>query len=195
MPRNRIFLRLFFLIILVFTQPVSANAGVPVIFISFPLVLAGLIPVILIEIFFYWRVLKIEFRPLVSSTSLANLLSTLVGYPLAWGLLLGLEILTTGGSCGPGFDNALNGTLTAILEAAWLCDHATQLFWLIPVAFLLNLIIAYFISVFAEYLLIKRVTGFSDKKQLKRAVWQANLISYVFLLGTGLIYLFKVRNS
>lgn len=117
-----------------------------------------------------------------------NLASTLLGFPLAWFLLLGFEVLTTGLSCGPGFDTPLNAIVTTIFEAAWLCPYDTQLSWLIPTAIFINLSLALLLSVFIEYRILRFFTKYQDARTLKKAVWRANLISYLALSLLGIAF-------
>jgi len=167
----------------------SANAGVPMIFLSFPLMLITLVPIIFIESHIYTKTTGSPFKKSVAASATANSISTIAGFPLAWGLLLGLEILTTGGSCGPGFDTIPNSILTVILESAWLCPREDQLYWLIPVAFINSLIVAFFISVFIEYWILKKFMKNTDRKIVKKATYIANMTSYSLLVLLAFGYL------
>ena len=182
-------------IVLICSTPLSANAGVPVVFFSYPMMILALVPIILIEFFLISKKISADWRPVLKGVIWGNLASTLFGFPLAWFLLLGLEAATTGMSCGPGFDTPLKAVLTTLFEAAWLCPHDAQLSWLIPSAIFINLFLAYFISIFIEYQILKYFTRFPDTLLLKRMVWRANLISYLALSGLGIAFvkaIFKI---
>jgi hypothetical protein len=183
----------------VLSLPVAAhaNAGVPMIFLSFPIMLIALLPVIFIETSIFKRIVPIPYKKSFVSNGIANAISTIAGFPLAWGLLLAIELLTTGGSCGPGFDTISKSIITVIVEAAWLCPHEDHLYWLIPTAFIISLIVAFFISLVIEYYVNKRFHKECDKKQIRRAVYIANISSYCLLIFIGFGYLgfsiFEVR--
>lgn len=167
-----------------------ANAGVPMIFLSFPVMLFALIPIILIEARVLKKILEITYKKAIVPSGVVNLVTTIIGFPLSWGLLLGLELLTTSGSCGPGFSNIGTSIVTVIIESAWICPWENYLYWLIPVAFIISLIVAFFVSVLVEYLILKKIFKDFDKQKIKKGVWIANFVSYSFLVILSLIYLF-----
>lgn len=180
----------FFLFLLLPPSIASANAGVPMIFLTFPVMIFALIPIILIEAGILKKFLKITYKKAFLSFGLANLVTTIIGFPLSWGLLLVLELLTTGGSCGPGFHNIGTSIITVIVEAAWICPWEEHLFWMVPIAFIICLIIAFLISVWIEYLIIKRIFKNFDNKKVKKIVIIANSITYGLLIVLNLVYLF-----
>ena len=188
--RNLLIISLFSItIFLLLPVQASADAGVPMIFLSFPLMLISLIPIIFIESYIYTKTTSSPFKRSIAASATANSISTIAGFPLAWGLLFGLELLTTGGSCGPGFDTVPKSILTAILESAWLCPWEDQLYWLIPIAFINSLIVAFFISVLIEYFILKKFMKDTDRKVVKKATYIANISSYLLLILMGLGYL------
>lgn len=160
------------------------------IFLSFPVMLIALIPIIFLEGYIYTLNFKTPFKKSLAASASANVLSTIAGFPLSWGLLLGLEFLTTGGSCGPGFDTLPNTILTAILESAWLCPWEDHLYWLIPIAFINSLIVAFFISVILELFVTKKFFRTIEKKIIRATIFKANLLSYLVLVIFGVGYLF-----
>ena len=180
--------------LLVFPAIASADAGVPMIFLSFPIMLFALIPIIFIEAGILKKILGTTFKKSITSSSVANIVTTIIGFPLSWGLLLGLELLNIGirGSCGLGFSNIGTSIITAIVESAWICPWENYLYWLVPVAFIINLIVAFFVSVLFEYLILKKMFKEIGKRNVKRSVWIANLVSYSFLVIFGLIYLLSL---
>lgn len=177
------------IIILLLPIAVYANAGVPMIFISYPVMLFSLIPIILVESGIFVKILNISFKKSMLSNSISNIVSTTAGFPLAWFFLLFIEQITTGFSCGPGFDTIQNSIITAIVEAAWLCPWEKYLYWLIPTAFMINVIIAFFISILIEYFLNKKFYPEHDKKNIRKATIYANIFSYSILLIISTIYL------
>jgi hypothetical protein len=182
---------LFIALLLVAATPLPAlaNAGVPMIFLTFPAMLLALLPIILIESLIIQKSLNIAYKKAIIPNGVANAVSTIAGFPLAWRLLLGLELLTTGGSCGPGFETVSNSIITAILESAWLCPWENQLYWLIPVAFINCLIVAFFISIFIEYFIMKKMLKDHKKDVIKKVTYKANIISYALLVIVNIGYL------
>ena len=176
------------LILLIAIPFVVSDAGVPVIFITLPIMSIALIPIILIESFVLRHYIKFNFKKIVFPVGIANAATVIIGYPLSWGLLLVIELITTGGGCGPGFDTIGKSILTVLLESAWLCPWEDQLYWTLPIAIIIGLVVAFFISVYVEYFIIKRFFK-KEKQKMKKAVWVANIISYTILILFSLIYL------
>ena len=71
-----------------------ADVGVPMIFVEWPLMLCALVPVIAIEAEVARRQLTLPYRKAFAGAAKANLLSTLVGVPLAWAIMLAVEFAT-----------------------------------------------------------------------------------------------------
>lgn len=163
-----------------------ADAGVPMVIFGFPFMLAVFIPVCMVELRVFSRTMAIPVRPLVKPVVLANLVSTVAGYPLSWGVMLGLEFLSTGGAAW-GLSNVWTALASVTLQAAWLVPYESELYWMIPAAGLVGLIPAFFISVVLERFILARFTV-SGSSFEKHAVWKANLCSYL-LLATILVAL------
>lgn len=162
--------------------PALADAGIPMIAYTFPAMLTALLPIILVETSVIGKALDLPFKKILLPNGLANAVSTIAGFPIAWGLLFGLELLTIGGNCGPGFDTFSSGVITVILESAWLCPREGKLYWLVPVAFINCLIVAFFLSVLIEYFIMKKMLKGQDKEKVKKAAYKANTISYALLI-------------
>jgi len=64
-----------------------ANIGVPMIFVTLPMMVVALLPIIIIETVLATPYLKIPFRFLLRLIARANLFSTFVGIPITWFLL------------------------------------------------------------------------------------------------------------
>jgi hypothetical protein len=176
-------------VVLLFPAAAHANAGVPMIFLSYPVMLIALLPVIFIETSIFKKVVTLPYKNALVSNGVANAISTLAGFPLAWGFLLAIELITTGGSCGPGFSTLPKSIITVIVEAAWLCPHEDHLYWLVPTAFIISLIVAFFISLLIEYYINKRFHKDQDKGRIRKAVYLANISSYALLVSLSVGYL------
>ncbi|HBH27131.1 MAG TPA: hypothetical protein DDX54_07005 [Rhodospirillaceae bacterium] len=163
-----------------------ANAGVPMIFISMPLMLAALVPIIAIEAFVLARSLNLSGKSAALASLTANAASTLVGVPLTWVVLVLVQVLT-GGGFAYGMVRLLTKILAVTWQAPWLIPYADDLYWMIPTAQLVLLIPFFFASWFVEHKIVRWMWRDLDPAVARAAVWRANLITYgllaVFVLG------------
>ena len=65
-----------------------ANAGVPMLALAWPAQWLALIPIVLLECAVSSQSIQVPFRQLIWPVGKANLVSTLVGIPLAWAVML-----------------------------------------------------------------------------------------------------------
>jgi hypothetical protein len=105
-----------------------ADAGVPMIFLTFPAMVALLVPIIALEAWLLRQWLGLDIWPAIKSSTLANIASTIIGVPGAWAVMFGLEI-SLGASIShlPRLDRLLDkwqgpvaNVLGALLASAWL---------------------------------------------------------------------------
>ncbi|NLG16392.1 MAG: hypothetical protein GX556_03555 [Fibrobacter sp.] len=164
-----------------------ANAGIPMFFIQFPFALFAAVPVIAIEALVLKKMMEATWREVILDSTKANFFSTIIGYPLSWGIAFGIELLTTGGSCGPGFGNFKDSLVTIIVEAAWLCPNEPFPKYAVPGALLVLLTIAWILSVFIEYWVV------SFKRENKKKYWKPvitmNIASYLVLLILAVFFM------
>ena len=153
--------------------------------------LVALLPIIALETFLARRWIQLERPRIFKGVAMANVVSTLVGVPLAWGVMLGLELATTDGSAYV-LDSPSAIIKTAVLGAAWLPppdmgDPA----WIFPLASLVLLVPAFFLSVLLERFVLVRKWKTVPKAQITKTVWKINIASYIALvaLGAGLFFL------
>ncbi len=161
--------------------PAHADAGVPMIVLTFPAMLTALIPIILIEAAVFSKLLKINYKSALLPSFSANAVSTLAGFPLSWLLLFGIELLTTGGGTALGISTFLGKIAAVTLQAAWLIPYESELGWMVPMAAAVGLVPAYFISLWIELRIVEKFFKDRNKNELKQAVQKANLITYGFL--------------
>jgi len=170
-----------------------ANLGIPMIFIHWPLMLCALLPVIILEALLVRRCLSMPVRDAFIGMTKANLLSTLMGVPLAWLGMLALQSVVTipstwiGETWGLEFDSPVLGVVGFLISIAWLfpakgCQH-----WMMPAAVALLLVPCFFLSVLLEYRSCARTWTKIDLGQVKQGVLKANVGSYclLFLLACG----------
>ena len=166
-----------------------ADAGVPMLPVTYPLILLFLVPVIAIEVFYIqWR-LRTRWRNTIIATTIANTLTMLMGYPLIWILLASLQFHST---------DFLNQTHSAvfimILTAAW-PTPGYGADWEILAAFVILLVPAFQLSAFVEGILLSRFRWLRSDRRSTHTVWVANVLSYCFLAIAGCIVLWwKIKH-
>ncbi len=172
---------------------VSANMGLPMIMIVWPVYWIGLLPITLIE----WWVMKKELpglssKKLMKNVFFANLISTIFGIPAVWFAMAVIQMLIPGGGgTFPGLRGVWPYILGVTVQAPWLIPYESQFYWMIPVAFIVLLIPFFFASYRIEAWFI--VSGLhldeKGKQTIRQAVKKANVFSYAFLLIAALITL------
>jgi len=163
-----------------------ANMAVPTLIPHLFWGVCALIPVILIETPFVRRHFRVPFRRALSLSAIANVISTLVGIPVAWLLFVILTI-----PIGLGADHFVHGQSTI----SWIWSECLMLGarYRIPpqTEFLASMVLVapyYFASVFLERWAIQNWTGIvADSRPLLRTSFQMNLVSYAFLVGAFLL--------
>lgn len=158
----------------------SANAGVPMIFLAMPALGLSIIPIIIIEAIFLRKKLELAVPRAFKVTTISNLVSTLVGIPLTWLLLVLIQMLAGGGGAF-GIDTTLGKVLSVTLQAAWLIPYESDLHWMIPVAGLVLLVPFFFASWWSEYFVSKKMLKEPSAQRVKIAVRNANIITYALL--------------
>jgi hypothetical protein len=169
-----------------------ADAGIPMLPIAYPVVLLFLLPVIVIEAAYLRLKLRTAWWNTIKATAIVNAVTLVLGYPLAWLLSLVLEFLFIGIEYllfKMGLEHTLErlpAWVGVILLPAWLGSWDKT--WPVLVAFVVLLIPSYFLSGFVESrMMLNRLD--SESSEIKRAVWRANLLSYLFLAAAGCISL------
>lgn len=173
-----------------------ADAGIPMIVFSFPIMVGLLVFVVLIEAAYFRRRVNATWKDSLLSLGKANLLTTLVAFPLTWVVLVALEISlsvvlpkTLDGH--KHFEALLNTTpgraLGFILSSAWLLPTKSK--WPVVAAFIVLLVPAYFVSGWIEAVIVSRRGWNESGSAVKGAVWRANLLSYLFLAVAGALIL------
>lgn len=167
-----------------------ANAGMPMIAVFSPIYLIGLLPIILIEGFYYkYRLSSKDYRFLKFSLW-SNLLSTFIGVPLTWLILLGIQLITGGGS-GLGVSNLYTKIIAVTVHGAWLVPYRGQLGWMLPFAAVFLWILFFFASYVTEYFFAKKYFENNLPQNFKRLVLEGNAISY-FLVAIVAVVILKL---
>lgn len=176
--------------IIILTQYLHADAGIPMIALSWPIFWITLIPVIFIE----WLIIKKTFniinkKTILKSVALSNLISTLLGIPLAWIACTAIEFFLHSYLPKNIIDssNIVLKTLITLTSIPWLPGEPAL--WIIASAHIALLIPFFYVSYFFEadintFLLKKHV---SNIPLLRKTTFKANLISYLFLTLTSIV--------
>ena len=188
-------------LILALALPAHADAGVPMLFVTWPAMLLALIPIVLIEAWILKPRLRLGTRKSLWLASLANLASTIVGIPVAWVLLVMLEMAATNGGTAMGLSTPWQKFLAVTIQAPWLIPYESDLHWMVPAA-TLALLPAYFVaSWLIEYgvilALLRRRAASAPEDQspetparaVLHAAFSANLTSYAILAVITLVWL------
>jgi hypothetical protein len=177
------------LTLILITAPAYADAGVPMLFVTFPMMVIGLIPIILIEALLLIRRLGIDFKRIIWVSSFSNMVSTLVGIPLTWLILVILQMFTGGGGVVGAQSPFLRYFLAVTWQAPWLIPYESQLYWMVPTAATLLLVPFFFASWLIEAFIAKIMIKDIEKRIINKAVFVANLLSYAILLFLAIIWL------
>jgi hypothetical protein len=175
-------------------SPAHADAGLPMLALTWPIAIDALIPVILIEAY----VFKCHGFPFLWSlkwNAIANVASTLIGIPLTWGILFVLELaFGYSGLPWPGIDTLAGKVLTLIVETPWLAPWGNAWpVWIVPTAFLILLVAYFFVSWRVETMIIRSFNRDRDRKAISRACLRANLITYALLALFPVSLFFQAR--
>jgi hypothetical protein len=172
---------------------ILADAGVPMLVLEWPALLLALVPVVVVEAVLCSRWLRIPLRSALAGSAKANGLSTLVGVPLAWLVLLVLEVVVLVPTAlltdGEGPASPLLQLVAFLFGIAWLGPPYSKLFWMVPLAAALLLVPTFFVSVLIETRVCRASWPDAEEGPLRRAVWRANLVSYGILFVVAVAWL------
>ena len=180
------------------------DMGLPMIVPSMFLMVLALVPIIFVEAYYIAGSLKLDIQRILNLVAISNVISTLIGIPVTWFLLLGVELMTGTGSAiaSEGYWGQL---ISFTLQAAWVPPYGSDLAWIYSAAMLFLLIPYFFASWYVEYLVVRNRLSKSLNKNLhlevvddplmerlrteslysdvRRAVRNANLLTYGILAG------------
>ena len=166
-----------------------ANIGIPMLFVQLPYLAVVLAPVIGVEALVFRRRLHLPWRESLRGAARANLISTFVGFPLAWLALFVLQILAGGGRAW-GLETPGARLAAVTLQAPWLIPYTGELYWMIPAASLVLLVPSLPVSALIEGRQLRRRWGQVAASRVWGAVWLANGLSYALLLALGVARLY-----
>jgi hypothetical protein len=169
--------------------PLLADAGIPMIVLTFPLMLMLLVPVIVIEGLLCKRWLGLTNWEAMRSNAVSNLVSTLVGIPLAWAIMLGVQFgaMASVDKRSHFLDShsPLVTVVAFVLNSAWIPPAEGSNVWWIPAAILVLLVPFFFASYGIEYFVMAYMIGMPSGgpenlayPRIRTAVRKANLVTY-----------------
>jgi hypothetical protein len=164
-------------------KPILADVGVPMIIVQWPAMFWALIPVIVIEALLIRRWLSLSYSGAFKGTAIANIISTLIGVPLAWFVMFALELGINGSHGAVKTNSPVLDALHFIAGIAWLTPNEKNIYWEVPTALALLLIPTFFISVWIERFICRKWWKDLNTTSVKRAVFKANLASYAVLFA------------
>jgi len=180
--------------------PLLADAGIPMIALTLPLMVMLLIPVVVIEGLLCKRWLGLTNWEAMKSNAVANLVSTIVGVPLAWAIMLGLEFTAIASvdqkTSVLDSSRPLATVIAFLLHSAWIGPVEGNNAWWIPAATLVLLVPFFFVSYGLEYLVMAYMIGMPSGgpenlayPRVKWAVRNANLVTYGTMFVATTIWL------
>lgn len=164
---------------------------------AFPVIVVLLLPVIAIEAVYIRFRIHTEWRGTIVATTKANLITMLLGFPLSWLIFFLVEMVFYLALAFSGIEKHIHWTLgprltdflIVITSAAWMGPVEEK--WAVPVAFVVLLIPAFVLSGFFESRYVSK-SGLGYQRLCRRAVWEANVLSYIFLATLGVLALSAV---
>jgi len=170
-------------------SPILAQTGYSLFGVQYLAMIAALAPVIAAEILVARRMLRLDATRAAVAVIPANLVSTVIGFPLVWLVLLVLQMPIAGG-CARGLASPFSRAYAVNIRVPWLIPHGHDLNWMIPAASIYLLIPAFFASVFIERWICAVFWRDVSKARLRRYSWRAHFVSYAVLLATVALYFF-----
>ena len=167
---------------LLVASPAWANAGIPMLFLAWPAQWIAFVPVVLIETALVAAALRAPYLQQLWPVVKANLLSTLIGVPLAWLAMLALEAGVAGVAFGLLPESATSAAWVQVVlfpfMSAWIGGSTL---WEFEVAFLVLAVPFCVVSVFIEHRFLRRLVPHAQAASLRRALWRGNVLTYVLL--------------
>jgi hypothetical protein len=142
-----------------------ADAGVPMIFLTMPAMMMLLIPIIIVEGLLCKKWLGLTTWQALKSNAVSNAASTVFGIPVAWGIMLGVEILAGAAvnrsQALHNWQSPLANVIGFLLGSAWIAPPERNV-WMVPAATLVLLVPFFFASYLIEYFVLKAMVGVTE---------------------------------
>lgn len=183
-----------------------ADAGLPMIILTWPAMVVLLIPVIVIEGLLCRKWLGLKTWQAIKTNAVSNLASTIIGIPVAWAVMLAIEFGTMGlvgeSNTLQNWHSPIANVIFFLFSSAWLNPDLGEHAWVIPAATLMLLIPFFFASYWIEYFVVRKMVGTPDGEpsnlahvRVRTAVRNANLITYgIMFLATSVWLALSLRH-
>jgi hypothetical protein len=177
----------FFALAILAAAPATADVGLPMLALFLPPAWLLLVPVIGIEALVGIRRYGQPGVRALWVQSVANLVSTLLGVPLVWSVVTGLEL----GVVAALWPRTQTSCLSqATLQAWWILPPLRRCAWVFPVASVVAGAGFYACSVLVEYWVVRACMRSPYSAALRRWVLEANLWSYALLAAA--VFAFQI---
>jgi hypothetical protein len=158
-------------------NPILANIGLPIVAVHLPPAWLALVPIIFIESGYgTWRY-KFPFGRSLAAQSIANCLSTLIGIPITWLILVLVEFVALEWA-GGAIPQSVLPVLSPVLGAAWLDPGSERSWWVVGIAVAVLTFFFYLMSVVSEGFVVARFFRGLPRNKIRSWMLQANAISY-----------------
>lgn len=170
---------------LVTVSPAYANIGAPMIFLVWPASWALLLLIIPTEAVVCMRVMRVRYSRALKVVGVANLASTLIGIPITWILLVGIEmlmLLAMRNGLPHNINVSIRAALNTIIMSPWVAPFEGE-YWLVPASCGVLCVPFFFMSVWAENLAARRFFKKEQHGEVKRWAWLANGLTYGVIIA------------
>ncbi len=147
------------------TNPILADIGLPMVALYLPPAWLALLPIIFIESGYGARRYNFSFRRAFLAQAISNCVSTVIGIPVTWLVIVLIQFVTVPSGTGP----------------AWLLPDPS--WWAIAGAIAVLTVVFYLMSVATEGFVVACFFREVPRKTIRRWMIQANGISYALLLA------------
>ena len=168
--------------------PAHADVGVPMLAVMWPAAWLLLLVIVPVEGYFARRILSLDWRAALGLSLRANLVSTLVGIPLTWFVLLLVEFGTGYAVYLLKVDEAsvpsvVQRAVAITVLAPWLGPGDWLSAWIVPAAAAYLCIPFFFASVLIENRVALRRLGPLEAPRVRKWSWYANGFSYSIIFA------------
>lgn len=143
-----------------------ADAGLPMISLTFPAMLIRLIPVIVVEGLLCKKWLGLTTWEAMKANAMSNLASTIFGVPVAWAIMLAVEFIAFGtidrNGAMQNWRSPLAQVIGPFLGSAWIGPPSEKNVWIVAAATLVLLVPFFLASYGIEYLVLRHIVGMSE---------------------------------
>lgn len=155
--------------------------------IQLPALLAVIVPIVVIEAWFLQRRTSLSWGRSFSVTSISNLLSTVIGVPLTWFLLFGIQLGVFILAERVGVDGPAQLFLLPF-SAPWLPPVVGMTFWwMVAGAALLLSVPYYFVSVYSESWIICRLEPALAKDLILKIQKRSHIVTYSLMYCASIV--------